>query len=158
MRNKRTITAFIMMILLFSFFACNAVRVEAASRNYNVVEERGGEIKDVLYRNQIKGTHNVKKSGKYTFAGKAEISKLYTNHFFTGKSSYEYRIENTGTEYLKVKLYAAPSEDKAWRDYLVTTVSVRGGIARGGFFDGLDPNMKYFIVFEAPSDFSGYVK
>lgn len=53
----------------------------------------------------ISGVWDISKDGKYEFAGEAETSTLYSNHYFKGKSSAEYRLQNYSDSTLTVKIY-----------------------------------------------------
>ncbi len=106
----------------------------------------------VLYRNDISGVWNISKDGPYEFSGTAKISTLYSDHYFKGKSTVEYRLENYSDSTLTVKIYKKSN----WF-IPVKTLTMKAHKKGGGFID-LDKNTEYFLEFKAPSDFYGYVK
>ncbi|WP_157076648.1 hypothetical protein [Sutcliffiella cohnii] len=89
-----------------------------------------------------------------TFSGQAARSNLYTNKLFTGSSSYKIQMSNSYSTQLKVELY----KKGFWYDSLVTTYYVTPGYTRYGYPSGLDHSADYYLLFYAPSNFSGYVE
>ncbi|AVQ98692.1 hypothetical protein OBCHQ24_06600 [Oceanobacillus iheyensis] len=90
-----------------------------------------------------------------TFAGKADVSYLYTNKNFTGSSSYKLQIKNFhGSNQLKVDLY---KKETLWSS-IVKTYYVNAGSTRYAYPSGLDHEEDYFLRFDSPSNFEGYVQ
>ncbi|MCG3418359.1 hypothetical protein [Oceanobacillus jordanicus] len=100
-------------------------------------------------------SHNVVRSGRMTFAGKADVSYLYTNKNFTGSSSYKLQIKNFhGSNQLKVDLY---KKGTLWSSKVITYY-VNAGSTRYAYPSGLDHEEDYFLRFDSPSNFEGYVQ
>lgn len=93
------------------------------------------------------------KSGPMSFEGVASGSKLYTNNNFTGQVNVYYNITNNHDNSLKVRVY----NQHPLKPFAVETITVPGNTTKSGLIQGLDPNDLYYITFDAPSDFSGYV-
>ncbi|WP_018931977.1 hypothetical protein [Gracilibacillus lacisalsi] len=96
-------------------------------------------------------THDISKSGRMSFSGKANTSNLWTNKYFTGSSSYKIWFNNKSSSTLKVELW----KDGFWSDSLVKTYYISSD--RFGYPSGLDHNAKYYLLFHAPSNFDGYI-
>lgn len=96
--------------------------------------------------------HNLNTAGQMNFSGSAQISDLYTNKNFTGKSSINIYIKNYHTSDLTVKLYKQGSllATKTWK--------LESGYSVSSNPTGLDPKANYYLKFYAPSNFDGYVK
>lgn len=86
-----------------------------------------------------------------TFAGNAQVSTLYTNSHFTGKSRIGYSITNDCDSKLTVKFYTSGG----WWNSKKITIEANATLT--GTIDGLDANKLYFMTFSAPSDFRGSV-
>ena len=109
---------------------------------HEVVEE----TKSTSYPERV---WNVAKKGKYEFYGKAEISKLFTDYCFTGKSSYYVSVEKYNKAPLEIKVR------KATMPYTVLQKFTLNG-TNGGF--PIKTKEKFFLQFNAPSNCSGNVK
>ncbi|MEG1312456.1 MAG: hypothetical protein RR942_08705 [Romboutsia sp.] len=91
-------------------------------------------------------------SGQLSFSGSAEISTLYTNKCFTGKSTISYNIKSTSSKKLTAKIYTSNGL------FASKTLTVNPSSSASGKITGLDSTKKYYISFSASSNFSGYVK
>lgn len=104
------------------------------------------------YQPSKNDVHDLNNS-KMTFYGEANISDLYTDTHFTGKSSITYRIENNNlSEKLVAKIYEYGNPiSKA-------TINVKANTNQSGSISNLDSSKLYYIRFISPSNFSGYVQ
>lgn len=89
--------------------------------------------------------------GTLSFKGSADVSTLYTNSHFKGKSKISYSIKNDCDKKLTVKIYTASGWFKS------KSISVEANATLTGTIDGLDKDTLYYLTFSAPSDFSGSV-
>lgn len=129
---------------------CSVLAAEEGTL-YNVIasEETNSNAR-VIYKSEIKGVRNLN-NGKYEFSGEANNSTLYSNHYFTGKSNVEYRLENYSDSKLTVKIYKKNGLTA------VETLTMRAHTKGGGMIT-LDKNTEYYLKFQSPSHFYGYVK
>lgn len=88
-----------------------------------------------------------------TFAGKADRSKLYTNNNFTGASSIRITVTNSHDEVLTYYVYKNGTIDTR-----VKTITVQPGYTVATSLSGLNSSSLYYLMFRAPSHFSGSVK
>jgi hypothetical protein len=94
--------------------------------------------------------HHIIDDGRYKFSGYAELSTLYTNYYFVGADEYWVKVTNHGTEDLtykvktRLKTYATRTVAPGDTDYAKVT--------------GMTIESKIYILFYAPSDFSGYIE
>jgi len=84
----------------------------------------------------------------YDFGGEADISTLYTNYKFNGKTSYTITVTNDHTKPLTVKCIGAKGGSK----------KVKAGDTTSFTVTTKDKKTTFYISFSAPSDFSGTVK
>lgn len=99
-------------------------------------------------------TWNLASSGAYSFSGTANVSTLYSNYYLTGASSVEISVTNYSSKNnLKVKLY----KKSAWF-FSESSVTVPKSGKTTWTVTGLNSNTSYYLQFNAPSDFSGYIK
>lgn len=79
---------------------------------------------------------------------------INTNNHFTGKSKVSYVINNYNRDNnLTVKVFKKGSL------FAVKTIKItKDTKTQFGTIDGLDPNALYYLVFYAPSNFSGHLK
>jgi hypothetical protein len=91
-------------------------------------------------------------SSNLTFAGKAEVSTLYTNSNFKGKKRVTYSIKNSSSSTLTVTLHKKGSL------FSLRSFTVSPGTTKTGDLypsGNLDASALYYLSFSAPSDFSG---
>lgn len=94
---------------------------------------------------------------KYYFSGTSYTGgDLYTNYWFTGRSTYFISVTNTGTNTMKVAGWKNPQ-------HLVSEVTVRPGETYNYFIRGLGTRDKILLQFRAasmwqPFSFSGYIE
>lgn len=90
--------------------------------------------------------------GKMKFSGEAKRSKLFTNNYFTGKSKVSYSITNYNDNELTVKVYTQ------YGIFATETIKVPANTTSTGTISDLNSSKLYYMTFQAPSDFSGYVE
>lgn len=130
--------------------------IESTPNNIGVSTEApvGLALEEIsLYDLGKPSTNNVVDltKGRMDFAGVASVSKLYTNSFFTGKSTVNYRITNYIDHKLTVKVYTQ------YGIFATETITVSPKSTLTGTISGLNSSTLYYMTFNAPSDFSGYV-
>lgn len=87
------------------------------------------------------------------FAGEATHSTLYTNSYFTGKSSVDYSITNYYDRTLTVKIYSMSNPF-----ICVDKIEVDANDTATGTISGLKADKKYYLTFSGPSHFTGTLK
>lgn len=92
---------------------------------------------------------NIKTKGRYDFSGTANVSTLYTNYQFTGKSSYTVYVKNTGKYPITV------TAKRLLKTYASTKISA--GKSGTITFSNINSDTDFYVVFQG-SSFSGYVK
>lgn len=97
---------------------------------------------------------NLANKGQYDFSGSAGHSTLFSNYLFTGKNKVTIYVENNHpTATLTVKL----RDLKSWFNFSVWSENVKPGKSVEKSVD-VDSSKDYFLQFEAPSRFSGYIR
>ncbi len=86
-----------------------------------------------------------------SFGGNAEVSTLYTDKHFKGKSKISYSITNNHDKKLTVKFYTSSGWFKS------KSISIEANATLTGTIDGLDKDTLYYLTFSAPSNFKGKV-
>lgn len=92
---------------------------------------------------------NIRKKGRYNFAGNPGDQTLYTNYRFTGKTSYTVYIKNTGKYVLTVQAR------RFSKSYASTRISA--GKSGSFTFSNIQKGTEFYIVFKG-SSFSGYIQ
>jgi|GEM_PF-3050963 len=89
-------------------------------------------------------------TGDYSFSGSASNSDLYTNYYFTGYTKYQVQIKNYSNTTLtaKVKTFWSTKEE----------LTVAPGYTVNAECSGFQIDDKAYILFQAPSDFSGWIR
>lgn len=97
---------------------------------------------------------NLNTKGKYSFSGNAKNTNLYTNYYFTGASTVEIYVKNSGSRLLTVEL-----KQKQLINLPIHYVDVSSGESTTYKVNSLDSSKRYFIFFKNPSgSFNGYIK
>jgi hypothetical protein len=100
-------------------------------------------------------TWNLSTAGQYNLYGKASVSNLFTNYLFTGVSSARISCVNRSTTTsLKVRLM----RDDPFVDTSVSTVTIPKNGTTTWTVTALSSTRKYYVKFEAPCDFTGYIR
>lgn len=86
-----------------------------------------------------------------TFSGKANVSTLYSNSYFKGKSTISYSITNDSDSRLTVKFYTS----NGW--FKSKDIIVEANATLEGTVDGFKKDTLYYLTFSAPSDCSGKI-
>lgn len=100
---------------------------------------------------------NLLYNSRYDFYGEAKVSDLYTDKCFTGQSQFRVFVMNFKTnETMKVKLMKFTGIGSIATAVHTQTVYANGGVAYTIY--NLDSDAIYFLKFEAPSHFEGYIE
>ncbi len=134
------------LLLSTSLFASN-VNCSTTSPDHNTNASGGISILGVSPPSAAVNLNN----GAMRFSGTAEVSTLYTDNYFTGKSTVSYNISNYSKYQLTVKLY------KQGSSFAVSTTTISSGATVTSAFSGLSASSNYYLSFSAPSNFSGSV-
>lgn len=98
---------------------------------------------------------NLATKGRYNFKGNSYDKPLYSNYYITGVSAAKLYIKNLhSSNQLEFKLLKVQFGID-WSVY-DTEVTPRGDVTCN--ISNLDPNEKYILRFEGPSDFEGYIE
>ena len=101
-------------------------------------------------------TRNLATSGAYEFSGYAERTGLYTNYYFTGKTSYSVEVtNNSAKKTLKVIAYKINEKGKKVK---LKTVTVKPNVISQFKISDLNSSDSILLYFSAPCDFEGYIK
>jgi len=149
---KRT-KKFLAIVLTAVLFVLSSQHVNASEcKYYNVVEKNPytNNIADGLGRPSKDTCVNLVVK-ELTFAGVADHSVLYSNSCFTGKDNPAYDITNYSGSELKVKVHSMSTF------LTVCTIKVPANETLSGTLSGVKADKKYYLTFDAPSDFSGKV-
>ncbi|WP_059171990.1 hypothetical protein [Bacillus sp. FJAT-27445] len=98
--------------------------------------------------------HHLVNDGQMDFSGSAQGSALYTNKYFTGKSSVNIYVRNSHSS---AKLTVKIIDIDGWFGGVVKTYTIEPGYQLYANPTGLDSKGRYYLEFSAPSNFSGYV-
>lgn len=100
-------------------------------------------------------TWDLSKDGRYSFSGYLNsVRSLYTNYLLTGKSSVKIYVNNLDHQY-SVK-FKVMRKDLIF-DNQIGSYSVAAG-SSGVVTVSLDSSSNYYIEFQGPCDFSGYIE
>ena len=97
---------------------------------------------------------NLQTEGPLTFAGQASGSTLYTNRGFTNATSVTIYVKNYHSQTLTVKLHRRTG----FLDPVVHTMTIVGDTQMSSYLPNLSADQKYYLTFDAPSDFAGNVR
>lgn len=100
---------------------------------------------------------NLATQGRYKFNGKAEISNLFANINFKGKSSvYVHVVNDSKTQAFDVIVYEKGKVFERGKDLVTKTIN--GGSELNFYVSNLDPSKQYGLYFFSPCDFHGYIE
>ena len=94
--------------------------------------------------------YNISTTTAYNFAGSSTSGNLYTNYYFSGYEKYYVQIKNYSDTTLTAKVKTFFSTKK--------TLTVKPGNTIYAEVSGFSTSSNVYILFEAPSDFSGWIK
>ncbi|MFP3511007.1 hypothetical protein SB775_15350 [Peribacillus sp. SIMBA_075] len=151
MISKLGFLSIMLVVLMFSSTVAFAEEGESIGLTTESPVNEGGGI-TVFGTSTPSSSHNLVKSGRMTFSGSAQGSNLYTNKYFTGKSQVKVSVKNNHSSKLTLKMYKNTSIFTVW------SYTLSSGSTLTAFPSDLDKNGLYYIKFEAPSNFSGYVE
>lgn len=157
-RYKRFVAGVLLgsMVLNVNIFAAQVVVTQEKPNegfsHIKLFQDDKGISTYATYQPSKDDVHDLN-DGKMTFYGEANISDLYTDTHFTGKSNITYRIENNHlSEDLVAKIY------QYGNPIAKATINVKANTNQTGSISDLDSSKLYYIRFIAPSNFSGYVQ
>ena len=94
--------------------------------------------------------YNISTTTAYNFAGNSTSGNLYTNYYFFGYDKYYVQIKNYSDTTLTAKVKTFFSTKK--------TLTVKPGNTIYAEVSGFSTSSNVYILFEAPSDFAGWIK
>lgn len=97
-------------------------------------------------------SHNIATKGTMSIYGQAAYDDLYTNKYFTGKTSYSIYVYNEKgyTDYLSFSIYRSDGT-------FIDSFSVQGQTGKTISLTNASTSSKYYLKFEAPCHFSGSI-
>lgn len=156
------------ILLVMLFFNSTVVFADteqlSRSSDENITIENAGAITEVpeiniedniapFGINPPATAHNLKTQGRMNFSGVASGSTLYSNYYFIGKPEARIQIKNNhASKDLKVRVYKKNALYPTWERVVYSGWTVNAHILN------LDSNGLYYIKFDAPSNFTGYVE
>lgn len=147
---KVSVLALIMMAMLGTSVSAND------TANFGVSETPPVQIQNedgisTFGLNKPKTTINLKNQD-ISFGGKADISELFLDNFFTGASRIKIEVHNYhSSSNLKYKLY------KEGSIFAERSYTLKPGGSQMHFLS-VDKNAKYYIKFESKSHFGGSIQ
>lgn len=155
--KHKKVLAMLMVMLCMVSMSVNVFASETyVNNNYNIStesseKELGAEISMYGFSKPSKKKYVNLNDEALTFSGHADGSTLYSNKYFTGKSSIGYSITNDSDSKLTVKFYTSSGWVKSKK------ITVEGNATLTGTISGLDDSKLYYLTFSAPSDFNGSI-
>ncbi len=145
-----------MFIALISIFSLS-MSASASGITENVVVTENTRVSEgdlnILGLGRPTNTHNLITSGQMDFGGVAGSSELYTNSYFTGKGTFEFKITNNISKDLKIRFY-----EKGTFNFPELELIIDGNSTYQATITGFSSSKSYYIQFLPSSDFKGWIR